>query len=134
MNPDCEATENEICHKCSKDAKNHDVCEVLEESLSSHVVSWGEYNRRNAEVEQNIVIEDYVLLDHVVVWEPGTQTDEEADEGYVTGLVTKSYISRSFLLADDNENQEQSKEKQWAGLHDWWLSFSHAMSTNLKRV
>ena len=79
VDPEGEASKNDVSHERAEDAKDHDVLKVLEEPLTAHVVARSEYNRRDAEIEQNVVVEDDVLLNHVIAAHEGAQTDEEAE-------------------------------------------------------
>ena len=117
MDPDSQTGEEDIGDDCAKDTEDHDVREVLEESLSAHVVAWSEDNRRNTEVEEHIVVEDDVLLDHVVVRAVSCQTDQESDERDVTRFVTESNVTRWLLLSNDVENQNHTEDQKRACLY-----------------
>ena len=51
MDPDREDREDDVGHECAKNAEDHDIREVLEEPLPSHIVARGKYDRWDAEVE-----------------------------------------------------------------------------------
>ena len=109
MDPPCQRSEEEIRNKCAKDSKDHDVLNILEESLTAHVVAGCEHNRGNAEVEKDIVIENNVLLDRVVVALEGSKTDKEANSRYIAGLMSKRRAScildRTYHQITDDEEE-----------------------------
>ena len=132
MDPNCEACEDDIGHQSAQDSEDHDVGDVLEEPLAAHVVSAGEDDGRNAEVEEDVVVEDNILLDHVVRAAVGGQTDQEADEGDVARLVAERHIPRRLLLANDDEGDYESEDKKCACLHNGGCSVSHGGSISFR--
>ena len=125
MDPQSDCYEDNVGHQGTENSKNHDICEVLEEPLAAHVVTWGEYDRWDAEIKQDVVVEDYVLLDHIVVRAVGSQTYQETYQGYVTGFVAERDASRCLLLTDDNVAENEAEEHQRPRLNDRWFSVSH---------
>ena len=93
MNPDGQSCKDDICDKSSKYTKNHDVSKVLEESLPSHIVARGEDNGRDAEVEENVVVENDILLNHIIAGAPGYKTYQEANTCDIARLMPKGHIS-----------------------------------------
>ena len=75
MDPPSQSCEENIGDKRPKDTKNHDISKVLEEPFAAHIVAWSKNDRWNAEVEQDIVIENNILLDGVIVAHECSQTD-----------------------------------------------------------
>ena len=65
--PDGKNSEDDIGDNSAQNAEDHNIGEVLEEALATHVVRRCEHDGRDAEVEEDVVVEDDVLLDHVVV-------------------------------------------------------------------
>ena len=66
MNPNGQDCKYYISYECAKDTKDHNVREILKESLSSHVVTRCEDNRWNAKVEKHIIVKYDIFLDHVI--------------------------------------------------------------------
>lgn len=112
MDPVGKGCEDNVGDQGAQDSKDHNVREVLEEPLAAHVVSGSKDDRRDAEVKEHVVIEDYVLLDHIVVRQEGTTTNKETQASDITGLMPEMNSSGGLLLAYDHIEQNQAEKQK----------------------
>ena len=124
MDPVRETSEEKVGDKRSTHSKYHDVGKVLEESLASHVVSRGEHDRRDAEVEKNIVVENDVFLDGVVVTLEGSQTYYESNSRDVAGFVAERSIGSTLECPNYQEAYDEEEHQQGTKLNNKWRSFT----------
>ena len=78
MDPVRQRGKDAVRDQCAKDTKNHDVGDVLEESLATHVIARGKHNWWDAEIKEHVVVEDDVFLDDITVALKSSETNQES--------------------------------------------------------